>query len=554
MSMSKRLLLGALALLVLLGVGIMLTATLIIFPQVQAIERDNRVSDLNRVVSSVKRDGENLRILASDWAKWDDTYDYSKGDNSDYEESNLTESLLDGLEVDALGMIRADGSLLWQQFSSSVSDSVSTDDLHSEIINLLLDTPDISGLLYTQSMVWLVSSSLILKSDGTGPQQGLLYFAKQINPSYIEKLSLLIELPVELKVSSDSVLQPSVTFVSDQQSHASVSMNLINDSKNRLNVILNQQRPFHEQMLETIVYTLTVVFLIGTFAVLLGYVTIRKNLVLPLLELQHQTELFGKDANSGIFKSYNSNDELGQLTRAVMQMAKKLEVNMDLLKNERERFMDASYTDDLTMLKNRRYMDRFLANELTQKTGEDWLFLMFDCDFFKNVNDTFGHDMGDKVLIQFASLLKKYSRDDDIVVRYGGEEFVIICPEANESLGCSMSERIRSKVEEFSFGDVNQPLNLTCSIGFFTTRSVCTEGSSSSWAGMIKLADMALFAAKYSGRNAWVGLKCNYPKIWSEGPVNVDQLLQHMAQEHLTLFSSLDSVMWGENKYVGADQ
>ncbi|HKM29420.1 MAG TPA: GGDEF domain-containing protein, partial [Bacilli bacterium] len=123
--------------------------------------------------------------------------------------------------------------------------------------------------------------------------------------------------------------------------------------------------------------------------------------------------------------------------------------------------------------------------------------LMADIDFFKSVNDTYGHLVGDRVLIQIAQLAKKAVREGDIVIRYGGEEFMAILPGASQTDARQIAERLRRTVEETVIHHGGQEIKVTISIGInsFPENDVTNVNE------LIDAADKALYKAKETGRN-----------------------------------------------------
>ena len=154
----------------------------------------------------------------------------------------------------------------------------------------------------------------------------------------------------------------------------------------------------------------------------------------------------------------------------------------------------AALTDCLTGLYNRRYFEHRLAQELERaKQEEKMLSIIFiDVDNFKSVNDRLGHPIGDQVLKQVASLMKKNLRQVDIITRYGGEEFAVIIPEANDEQAMLVAERLRKAVEEAAF--LGQKLTISCGIASFPNHSIDAIS-------LIMLADQAMYCAKKTSKN-----------------------------------------------------
>lgn len=149
-------------------------------------------------------------------------------------------------------------------------------------------------------------------------------------------------------------------------------------------------------------------------------------------------------------------------------------------------------TDPLTNLKNRRYYEDKIEEEIARacRYKEPLSIIMFDIDRFKQVNDNYGHDVGDKVLVVYSKLIRSMLRENDKLCRIGGEEFVIITPHTTAVDAYKLAEKIRKKVE-----DHKEVLAITMSFGV-TTYEYCEDKDS-----MFKRADNALYEAKASGRN-----------------------------------------------------
>ena len=157
-------------------------------------------------------------------------------------------------------------------------------------------------------------------------------------------------------------------------------------------------------------------------------------------------------------------------------------------------------TDHLTDLFNYRYFIQHLEMEIyrARRHNSHFALLMLDIDFFKNYNDTLGHQAGDLVLKNLAKLLQKNTRSSDIVARYGGEEFVIICPELSKNEGKILAEKLRLIVANSPFPNQKEmpDASITISVGVAAFPEDTSQG-----ADLIRKADLALYKAKNSGRN-----------------------------------------------------
>lgn len=165
---------------------------------------------------------------------------------------------------------------------------------------------------------------------------------------------------------------------------------------------------------------------------------------------------------------------------------------------------EASLTDPLTGLRNRRFLEQTIAAdlELASRGHGDLIVLLVDLDHFKSVNDTYGHAAGDAVLVALADLLRRTFRSSDSIVRWGGEEFLIVVRFVDRNEARDLAEKLRAAVAGHAFvlpdGTV---LERTCSIGYASWPAL--DGTS--FEHVIDRADTALYAAKRGGRNACVG-------------------------------------------------
>ncbi len=170
--------------------------------------------------------------------------------------------------------------------------------------------------------------------------------------------------------------------------------------------------------------------------------------------------------------------------------------------SQREQTMrQLAETDPLTGLLNRRTFDVKLAEEVDRASRYSTALscLMIDIDNFKVTNDTHGHHAGDRVLTQFAELLRREQRSMDIVARYGGEEFVVILPETGSAGARLFAERVLRRVQAKPFGGPDATIRVTVSIGLATfpdERALDAEG-------LLRLADRNLLRAKSDGRNRY---------------------------------------------------
>lgn len=172
----------------------------------------------------------------------------------------------------------------------------------------------------------------------------------------------------------------------------------------------------------------------------------------------------------------------------------------DRLRHSLQLSLEMAITDQLTGLFNRRYMSRHLGTLISsaQTTGKPVSFLILDIDYFKHINDTYGHDVGDEVLREFAGRISANVRGIDLACRFGGEEFVVVMPDTDLTFAYMVAERLRQAVADipFTIGVAPGQLSVTISVGV-----TATEGATDTSEALLRRADQALYRAKRDGRN-----------------------------------------------------
>lgn len=185
--------------------------------------------------------------------------------------------------------------------------------------------------------------------------------------------------------------------------------------------------------------------------------------------------------------THRARDELGYLIHWFNKLSDKLEQShLELQK--------VSITDKLTTLNNRNRVDGFLPASIEEARyhSQQLALALLDVDHFKKINDNYGHQAGDMVLIHLAHLMKNQAREHDFIGRWGGEEFIIILQDTGEALAMSLMEALREDVEKASFPGVGR---VTISIGV----SMLKPGDDAEL--LLKRADEQLYLAKQQGRN-----------------------------------------------------
>ena len=226
--------------------------------------------------------------------------------------------------------------------------------------------------------------------------------------------------------------------------------------------------------------------------------------------------LYGALAFAAVFMMW-----LGQHRRVLREVAYanrlKLEVeartaeiaerNRDM-QRANQQLQEVSVSDSLTGLGNRRRLHDEMARLENAPSGsapDPFVLMVIDLDHLKPINDQFGHEGGDAVLVQVAALLRQEFRGDDLIVRWGGDEFVVLCRHAHLETASALAERVRSRVAKQLFRVGNGAVaRSSCSIGFAASPFCPGHPGLLDWQQTLSLADLALYHAKRE-RNHWIG-------------------------------------------------
>ena len=193
----------------------------------------------------------------------------------------------------------------------------------------------------------------------------------------------------------------------------------------------------------------------------------------------------------------NETDSLAVKNRELAEAHAQLETRTQQLEELQEQLRDQAERDYLTGLHNRRYLARELAAPSEDNVGPLSVAVV-DLDHFKQINDRHGHSVGDQVLVRAAQLLTKVLRASDIIVRSGGEEFLVLMPRTDANAAAAGCDRIRSAIREEPWGEIAPGMTLTTSVG------LATAENAGDLEALVRLADKRLYDAKRSGRDCVV--------------------------------------------------
>lgn len=232
--------------------------------------------------------------------------------------------------------------------------------------------------------------------------------------------------------------------------------------------------------------------------------------------------------------------EISARTQDLANINEELEVANKFLRR-------ASQTDPLTGLTNRRYLDTLShSGRIASRVAATGVLITIDIDFFKRINDAYGHPAGDEVIRQFAGVLRSVTRESDLVARWGGEEFLAICRSQDDDYS-QLLDRVCDAVSEYSFRLPNgKRIGLTCSVGC-VRYPLWSDRNDEDWLpSLLELSDAALYAVKMNGRDGWALVETGPNPVVDPDLPRVGPALQEFVDRgHLTWHSSRASITPG---------
>lgn len=206
------------------------------------------------------------------------------------------------------------------------------------------------------------------------------------------------------------------------------------------------------------------------------------------------------------------------LVMGLLATLKQHRADMELSRVNQE-LREASLTDILTGVRNRRFFSAHIAMDVEQalrayaggqrsKRNQDLIFYFIDADHFKEINDRFGHDVGDQVLVEITRRLSSAIRHSDVLIRWGGEEFLVVSRQTDRRDAATLAARVLDAVAStpFDLKGMDPGMRRTCSIGWAVYPWYVAEPEAVPWEDVLALADDALYKAKQEGRNQAIGM------------------------------------------------
>lgn len=513
----------------------------------EKLEKEDVTDEIERTGKTLTSLMNSLKILNTDWSQWDDAYQFMTDKNQKFIKTNLTANTFENAKINLILFFDTRGNLFFGCYYDLEAKKFT--DIPTAIVNQIQKNKSQLGILRTKEGYIAISSLPILSSEGAGPSHGTIVMGYYFNNAYIEKLAEIVQLQVHfypLPLPTDNpiiqqayhelALGNKYVITSTRPNYIDGFTFVLGVNNNPIGLLqIEKPRTLYDEGVNTIiryvgiVISMGIIFLISIWFLLKIFVLDRLiSVSRQIVDINSESKFanrikdMGNDEIGEMVQAVNSlmeiieltqeqlkyriflrTEELEHLSKLNKNLAKEMlhqkEIEVKLLEGEKV-LRHMAYYDSLTGLPNRFYFNELLQKAMNQANqhGIGIAVLFLDADKFKNINDTYGHDTGDKFLKSTAERIKRSIKEGDIAARFSGDEFIISLTHIQ---GRNLIDLVVNKI----LTNLSLPLQLngveihsTFSIG------VCiypTDGASVE--EIQKNADLAMYYAKKNKGNAF---------------------------------------------------
>lgn len=475
------------------------------------ILQDQKVEEkINGALELLEKRFANLSIMVCDWSSWDETYYFVNDLNQEYIDNNLAESTLDNLGVNFMLFINNEGTIVHEEFYDDDS-GVKIDtppDLKqyfkpgSKLLQHDSNIDKNCGIIMLPDGPVIICLRPILKNDDSGPPMGTLAWGYYLDGDILEEISETLNTDIRmLRIDngSDPLAEGILPEINGGSGYLIRHINSqeingyfpVNDYFDRPALLFEARMipDIYNYGVKSFYAILIFITATGLSIGLILVLYLDRAVLSRLQKLSDDTGLIGKSLDASRRVVASGNDEISSLAD---------EINIMLDSKSKHESILAHYAshDILTGVPNRRLFDMELKRAIAKASRGARSFLIFmDIDDFKIVNDDHGHAFGDKVLIAISQLAREHIRKEDMIARFGGDEFLILIEHDNLEKAKIAAERLRNIINSFSINSKNKKIGFTVSMGLTPV-----DGDDSPDL-LLSKADKAMYRAKEMGKN-----------------------------------------------------
>ena len=468
------------------------------------LEEQYLTNNIKQSIKVIDNKINSMVTTAWDWAAWDDTYNYISDGNQDYVDSNLVDENYTNLSINLFALIDNNKNIkyiglcdLKNNTPVEVSDDFKTTLLNEKkLIHHNYEQSQVAGITMINGIPTLIVSVPILKSDDSGPVNGTLIMGQYLNKEISDLISTSVGYPVNLyNINANDTKQYETiikSLTSNKDPNKNIEIQYLSDNQISGYTIIKDiygnpivllqillPRDIYQQGVKHINEFYIFISVIAFLSCLIIFIILRKIVLIRIENLSIAAIDIGKNRDFARNIAVKGNDEISKLTNSFNSMLG------EMRKYENE-IKYLSFHDYLTGIYNRAFLEEELHRLDTERQLPLTL-VIGDVNGLKIINDAFGHEKGDELLIKVAKILKDSFRSEDIVARWGGDEFTIILPKINLKDTLKIISRINEKLKKES----TKTLPLSVAFGLSTK-----EDSSQKIDELIKAAEDKMYMHK----------------------------------------------------------
>lgn len=442
-----------------------------------SIETSQNERDIDFFIDRIDKAITKVKSITSDYSNWDKTYDFFEGLNDEYIYNNFRHgtTTLEDLNLDFIIFTNKANKILFSKYRSDIN--LNKQSFENQFFNCLKNYEDVGTIISIDNRYLITVKNPVFESDGQGISNGYIYSGKILDLKYINAISSAYKDVIFLNTKIDKPYRTiNKPFLKNIKLHIKYTADHI------LNYI--QINSIHNKYLFTIkaTYGRDIIKNGKNILILFNiFITLLLGAVFYLM-LKYEKILIKQNH---------------QLDSLVDEKTFELNNTLKKLKIKNEELYKLAHMDVLTRIHNRRSFFDLSKNAIkqTKKLNQTLCILMIDIDKFKTINDTYGHKMGDKVLINFCEIVNSIIDKEYIFGRLGGEEFAITFPNKTIEETEEIAEEIRKTIENTILHLNSHEIKYTASFGL----SIYKKNTSID--DTLHQADELLYKAKKAGRN-----------------------------------------------------
>ncbi|MBN2073192.1 MAG: EAL domain-containing protein [Actinobacteria bacterium] len=465
---------------------------------------------INGVLDLLEKRFDTLSVMVNDWSSWDETYYFVDDLNQEYIDNNLAASTMDNLGINFMLFMNNEGAIVHEEFYDDIR-GIKTDtppelkeyfNPGSAILQYDGNTDNNYGIIMIPGNPVILCSQPILRNDGSGPAAGSMAWGYYLNEDTLEEISGTLNTDIRmLRIDDDSnpVTKEIIAEIPEGSNSLIRHLNnkeingylLVDDYFGRPSILfeLEMTPDIYNYGVKSFYFILMFITLAGFVIGLTIVIYLDRSVLSRLQNLSDATNLIGKSLDPSKRVDAHGDDEISRL-------ADEINIMLDLKSKHESVLAHYASHDILTGVANRRLFDMELKRAIAKASRGGRSFLIFmDIDNFKVINDSYGHAFGDKVLIAISHLARENIRKEDMIARFGGDEFLVLIEHDDLEKAKATAERLRKIINGFNINSKNKKIGFTVSMGL---TQVDQDDSPDL---VLSKADKAMYRAKEMGKN-----------------------------------------------------